>query len=136
MNGREKTDTRKHDLKLIARILRRNMTKEEKRLWYDFLKRLPIGVNRQKQLGGFIVDFFIPSAMIVIELDGSQHYAEEGRAADAERDRKLNEMGFTVLRYSNRDVNRTFEGVCNDIMKLLREKGINVDWDSLKPLRN
>ena len=136
MYDRKAKDPSMHDLKQTARTLRHNMTKEEKHLWYDFLKRLPFSVNRQKQLHGFIVDFLIPSAMIVIELDGSQHYTEKGRELDVERDRKLIEMGFSVLRYSNHDVNSTFEGVCVDIMKHLRAKGINIGWDMLKPTTN
>ncbi|MCR5808680.1 MAG: endonuclease domain-containing protein [Clostridiales bacterium] len=108
------------------------MTREEKHIWYDFLKKLPCGVNRQKQLEGFIVDFMIPEARIVIEIDGSQHYSEEGRARDAERDGRLNEMGFSVLRYSNDDINRTFEGVCIDIMIHLQEKGLDVSWEKIR----
>lgn len=133
MDDRKEKDPSKHDLKQTARTLRHNMTKEEKRLWYDFLKRLPFSVNRQKQLQGYIVDFLIPSAKTVIELDGSQHFTEKGRSLDSERELKLNEMGFSVLRYSNDDVNNTYEGVCIDIMKHLRVKGINVGWDQLKP---
>ena len=58
-----------------AKELRKSMTKEERHLWYDFLKQLPITVHRQKPLGNYIVDFYIASAKLVIELDGSQHYA-------------------------------------------------------------
>ena len=56
-----------------AKLLRKNMTKEERRLWYDFLKTLPVTVNRQKVIGNCIVDFYIASFKTVIELDGSQH---------------------------------------------------------------
>ena len=59
-----------------AKNLRKNMTKEERHLWYDFLKTLPITVNRQKVIGNYIVDFYIATAKLVIELDGSQHYEE------------------------------------------------------------
>ena len=91
------------------------MTKEERKLWYDGLKKLPITVNRQKVFGKYILDFYCASAKIAIELDGSQHYEEEGQAKDEERDRYLNERGITVLRYSNRDVNQRFRTVCEDI---------------------
>ena len=118
-------------MKPIARALRHNMTAEEKHLWYDFLKKLPYTVNRQKQIEGYIVDFLISRAYIVIELDGSQHYTEEGRARDAERDAALSKIGFTILRYSNYDVNSNFEGVCLDILNNLNEKGFEVEWKDI-----
>ena len=93
------------------------MTKEERHLWYDFLKGLPLTVHRQKVIGRYIVDFYCASAKLVIELDGSQHYEKAGRAADLERDAFLTEQGLTVLRYSNADVNRHFEAVCEDILR-------------------
>lgn len=102
-----------------AKALRKNMTKEEKHLWYDFLKNLPVTVNRQKVIGKYIVDFYIASSRIVIELDGSQHYQEEGIVKDMERDSFLNELGIKVLRYSNLDINKNFEEVCQDILNHL-----------------
>ena len=101
------------------------MTKEERRLWYDFLKQLPVTVNRQKVISRFIVDFYCASAKLVIELDGSQHYKDEGTASDRERDRALNQLGITVVRYSNDDVNRNFDGVCADLLRRLKLPGID-----------
>lgn len=98
-----------------AKMLRRNMTKEERHLWYDFLKGLPVMVHRQKVIGNYIVDFYIADAKIVIELDGSQHYEAAGKQSDAIRDAYLNSLGLTVLRYSNADVNHRFDSVCADI---------------------
>ncbi len=95
------------------------MTKEEKHLWYDFLKRLPVTVNRQKNIGNYIVDFFISHKRIVIELDGSQHGTEEIYKADLLRDNELSKLGITVLRYSNIDINSRFTAVCEDILKHL-----------------
>ena len=103
----------------IARTLRKNMTREEKRLWYDFLKTLPITVNRQKPIGNYIVDFFIARERIVIEIDGSQHYEEENRLADKKRDEDFNKIGIKVLRYTNAEINTNFQGVCEDILKNL-----------------
>lgn len=100
-----------------AKILRKNMTKEERHLWYDFLKTLPITVNRQKVIGNYIVDFYIASSKLVIELDSSQHYEDKYKEADIIRDKYLNNLSITVLRYSNYDVNNNFEGVCRDILK-------------------
>ena len=98
-----------------AKILRKNMTREERHLWYDYLRSLPVMVHRQKVIGRYIVDFYIASAGLVIELDGSQHYEPSGQEADRQRDAWLRSQGLTVLRYSNADVNYRFEGVCQDI---------------------
>ena len=110
-------------LKENSQKLRRQMTKEERRLWYDFLKQLPITVNRQKVIGRYIVDFYCASRKLVIELDGSQHYEGEGLASDRERDHALNQLGITVVRYSNDDINRNFNGVCADLLRRLELTG-------------
>ncbi len=97
------------------------MTKEEKRIWYDFLKRLPITIHKQKVIGEYVVDFYCASAKVVIEIDGSQHYEDEGKLKDIERDKYLNEMGIKTLRYSNYEVNTNFDGVCYDILRNIKE---------------
>ena len=102
-----------------AKTLRKNMTKEERHLWYDFLKDLPSTVNRQKVIGNYIVDFYCAEAKIVIELDGSQHYEDKGQEADRKRDEYLKGLGIKVLRYSNLDVINNFEGVCMDIKQYI-----------------
>ncbi len=93
------------------------MTPEEKHLWYDFLKELPVTVKRQKVIENYIVDFYIDESKIVIEVDGIQHQEKEAMKADKERDSDLQELGIKVLRYSNEDVNKRFAVVCNDILK-------------------
>ena len=103
-----------------AKTLRKNMTKEERHLWYDFLKTLPIMAHRQKVIGKYIVDFHVASAKVVIELDGSQHYDLVGKQADAARDGYLKSLGITVLRYSNADINLRFSSVCEDIWNRLK----------------
>jgi len=97
---------KKHNPNLTgnAQRLRKEMTKEERHLWYDFLKKLPVTFHRQKVIGRYIVDFYCASAKLVIELDGSQHYETENMEADAVRDEYLNSLGLTVKRYSNRDI--------------------------------
>ena len=92
------------------------MTKEERHLWYDFLKTLPITVNRQKVIGTYIVDFYIATTKLVIELDGSGHYEEKGAENDTKRDEYLNSLGIKVLRYSKLDVNQRFESIGQDIL--------------------
>ena len=107
-----------YNKKLInnSRELRKNMTPEEKHLWYDFLKDLNITVHRQKVIFDYIVDFYIPSCKIVIEIDGSQHYEKGNRKNDKERDFKLNSEGIRVLRYTNLQIKKDFENVCKDIL--------------------
>ncbi len=107
-----------HNAKLTsnAKTLRKNMTKEERHLWYDFLKTLSVTVNRQKVIGNYIVDFYIAASKIVIELDGSQHYEDKGIESDKKRDEFLNSLGIKVLRYSNLDINQRFESICEDIL--------------------
>ena len=99
-----------------AKDLRKNMTPEEKKLWYQFLKRLPFTVNRQKNIGNYIVDFYISSKSTVIEIDGSQHGMPEAYQADKIRDYELSRLGITVLRYTNTDINRNFNLVCDDLL--------------------
>ena len=103
-----------------AKTLRKNMTKEEKHLWYDFLKTLPTTVNRQKVIHNYIVDFYISSSKIAIELDGSQHYEDSGKEYDVKRDAFLNSLGISVLRYSNLELNQNFDGVCQDILNHIK----------------
>ena len=100
----------------FSQELRKNMTKEERHLWYDFLKNLPVTVHRQKVIGKYIADFYIASAKIVIELDGSQHYEEDAQKRDAERDEYFKQNKIKVLRYSNYEINTAFDSVCSDIL--------------------
>ena len=102
-----------------AQALRKNMTKEERHLWYDCLSGLRPAFHRQKAIGSYIVDFYCAAANMVIELDGSQHYDEKGIRSDAARDAFLQSLGLTVRRYSNADINERFESVCEDIYHLI-----------------
>lgn len=95
------------------------MTKEEKHLWYDYLKpyRQTFGIafTKQKVIGDYIVDFYCPNAKLVIELDSSQHYEEDALFYDAQRTDYLNKHGIVVLRYTNREIHTRFKEVCDDI---------------------
>ena len=110
------------NLKGFSTALRKNQTKEEKHLWYDFLRQYPVRFNRQKVLGPYIVDFYCASAKLVIELDGSQHYSEEGSEDDKIRDRYLACLGIKVVRYSNLEITREFDAVCVDISEHVKER--------------
>ena len=102
-----------------ARELRKNMTPEEKHLWYDLLKRLPLNVRRQHNIENYVVDFYIADKKIVIEVDGLQHESLEHKEADKKRDEDLAKWGITVLRYSNDSIRKNFRVVAEDILKKL-----------------
>lgn len=109
--------TRKHNSALTnnAKALRKNMTKEERHLWYDFLRTYPVRFLRQKVIDNYIADFYCNRAHLVIELDGSQHYEEKGLLRDRIRTEKIEQRGLTVLRIPNNEVNYNFRGVCEYI---------------------
>ena len=114
---------RKHSEQLIplARQLRREMTQEERHLWYDFLRSYPIRFSRQKILGMYIADFYCAKAKLVIELDGSQHYEDSHQIHDAQRTAFLQGYGLTVIRIPNNEVTRNFAGVCTYIDTVVRQ---------------
>ena len=107
----------KHNKQLVslAKQLRKEMTKEERHLWYDYLRTHPVRFSRQKVLGKYIVDFYSANAKLVIELDGSQHYNPGNIEKDQERTSFLEGYGLTVLRIPNNEVNQNFRGVCEYI---------------------
>jgi len=105
-----------------ARKLRREMTPQELRLWYRFLRYYPVKIYKQRIIGPYIVDFYCASANLVIEIDGSQHYESAGQRADNERDAYLESLGLNVVRHSNRDVNLRFDAVCEHIDMLIKER--------------
>ena len=113
----------KHNPKLVpfAKNLRKNMTKEERHLWYDFLKDYPERFCRQKVLGAYIVDFYCAKAKLIVELDGSQHYEPDEEAKDAQRTAFLQQFGLTVIRIPNNEVMQNFRGVCEYIDAAVRQ---------------
>ena len=98
-----------------ARRLRREMTPHERKLWFLFLRKYPVKIYKQRIIGKFIVDFYCAAAKLVIEVDGSQHYEPQGMAYDIERSAFLSALGLEVLRFSNREIDREFRGVCEQI---------------------
>lgn len=105
-----------------ARHLRREMTPHERKLWYLFLRKYPVKIYKQRIIGRFIVDFYCASAKLVIELDGSQHYESLGMAYDSERSAFLTALGLEVVRFSNRDVDKDFPGVCAKIDCIIQKR--------------
>ena len=107
----------KHNKQLVAlaKQLRKEMTKEERHLWYDFLRAYPVRFSRQKILGKYIADFYSAEAKLVIELDGSQHFEPEEIQKDADRTAFLESYGIQVIRIPNNDVTQNFPGVCEYI---------------------
>ena len=110
--------------KLIPRAkeLRKNATRQEKKLWYEFLNSYPVRFQRQKSIDSFVADFYCHEAKLVVELDGSQHYEEAGIARDKERSAILEKYGLKVIRFSNLEVDRNFQGVCTTIDLAVKER--------------
>lgn len=106
----------------FAKELRKNMTKEERHLWYDFLRSYPVKITRQKVLGRFIADFYCSEAKLIVELDGNQHYEAEGEKKDIDRTLYLQEFGLEVVRIPNVQIKRNFRGVCEYIDGIVRRR--------------
>ena len=116
------TIDKNNELLTIAKELRDCMTPQERHLWYDFLRTYPVKIYRQRIIDNFVADFYCYQARLVIELDGSQHYTVEGKSCDAERSKILERYGLTVIRFSNKDINENFDGVCRMIDKTIMER--------------
>ena len=112
-----------------ARELRRSMTLQEQKLWYRFLRKYPVKIYKQRIVESFIVDFYCSKALLVIEVDGSQHYTEQGEAYDLERSAVLERYGLLVLRFSNLEVEQEFDGVCTLIDKTIQSR-MNLNPDA------
>ena len=105
-----------------ARELRHEMTPQERKLWYTFLRNYPIKIYKQRVIEFFIVDFYCAEAKLAIELDGSQHYTEQGKCYDAERTAIIEGYGVQVLRFSNRDIDKNLSGVCTVIDQTIQNR--------------
>ena len=105
-----------------AKMLRKDMTPQEKHLWFDFLRHYPVKIYKQKVINDFIADFYCAKAMLIIELDGNQHYTEDGSAHDAERTNILNALGFLVIRFPNAEIDNNFSSVCNQIDNIIQTR--------------
>ncbi len=106
-----------------ARSMRTQMTKEERHLWYDFLRYCSPRFRRQEIIGNYIADFYCSQAKLIIELDGSQHTQETAAEYDAARTAYFSTLGMKVIRFYNSDVNQNFSGVCQHILGVLEKEG-------------
>ena len=105
-----------------ARALRKEMTPQERHLWYDFLRYYPVKIYKQRIIGPYIVDFYCAGAKLVIEIDGSQHYEAYGQAYDIQRTAFMEKLGLKVIRFSNADINTRFQAVCEYIDDVIRNR--------------
>ena len=99
----------------LARIMRKNMTPWECKLWYNFLRNYPIRFQRQKAIGNYIVDFYCAKVRLVIELDGGEHYTAEQNLKDNLRTKELESFNLKIIRICNLDIDKNFNGVCEYI---------------------
>ena len=108
-----------NDLLKNARTLRKEMTPQELRLWYRFLRTYPVKIYKQRIIGEYIVDFYCHPVRLVIEIDGSQHYDPESVVYDKKRTTYLESLGLRVVRFSNADINVRFPAVCEEIHRII-----------------
>ena len=115
---------RKHNADLTgnAKKLRQNMTKEERHLWYDFLRSYPVRFLRQKVIDRYIVDFYCHDAKLIIELDGSQHFEDQNKEKDQFRTKVFQSRGLEVVRIPNNEINQNFRGVCDYIDLIVKSR--------------
>lgn len=102
--------------------MRKHQTPWERKLWYQYLRKYPIKFTRQKALGDYIVDFYCARAALVVELDGGQHYTKENNIKDGARTENLKRLGLTVIRIPNNEITDNFDGVCEYIDLIVKEK--------------
>lgn len=106
----------------LARNLRNNSTRQERKLWYLFLSKFSLRFHRQKVVGPYIVDFYCHKAKLVIEIDGGQHLDQQKQESDQKRTDYLESIGLEVIRFANRDIDTNFNGVCDEIVRTINTK--------------
>ncbi|MEN6623499.1 MAG: endonuclease domain-containing protein [Smithella sp.] len=104
-------------LKPLARNLRKNMTEAEQLIWLKVRRKQISNCQfyRQKNIGNYIVDFYCPKRNLIVEIDGGQYYNNYGMKKDCERNKYLQTLGFTILRFSDIDVLTNIDGVIERI---------------------
>jgi very-short-patch-repair endonuclease len=111
----------KEELVLRARNLRLHLTEAEIVLWSRLRRKQLENIQfyRQKPIGPYIVDFYAPSAKLVIEVDGSEHCEEMSVEKDRERDRYLQCLGLEVLRFDNAQVLQSTDEVLEVVLRAI-----------------
>ena len=103
-----------------ARAQRKNPTQQERKLWYDYLRRYPVKIYRQRVIDRFIADFYCSKAKLVIEIDGAPHFTENGLAYDQARSTILKQYGLAVLRFTDAEIDSNFNSVCSRIHQVIQ----------------
>lgn len=106
----------------FAKHLRQNLTQQESKLWFRFLRDLPIKFYKQRAIGNYIVDFYSSKAKLVVEIDGIQHNKEKNAKYDFERSEYLESLGLKVMRFKNLDIDMQFDNVCEHILYEIKER--------------
>ena len=113
---------RQYNLVTLAKNLRHNMTAQERKLWYTFLRTYPVRVYKQRIIGHYIADFYCSGAKLVIELDGSQHYDDEAMNYDRKREEYMKKEGIHTLRFTNTQIDHRFDEVCYEIGRMINAR--------------
>ena len=108
----------------FARKLRKEMTPWERKLWYCFLKTYPIRFQRQKLIDKYIVDFFCAKANLVIELDGGGHFEPDQQLKDSARTIEIENLGYKIIRFTNREIDKEFYSVCSVIDREIKLRSL------------
>lgn len=111
-----------NDLIRNANTLRKTMTPQERRLWYEFLRGYPYKFYRQRPIDHYIADFYCSEAKLVIEIDGGQHFTDEGKQYDDHRSDVLRQHGLEILRFTNIDIAKRFPSVCEVIDQAVKNR--------------
>jgi len=109
----------------LARELRKNMTPQERKLWYNFLRSYRLRFQRQKPIGNYIADFYCAKVGLVIEIDGGGHYFPMQIEKDDLRTKDLEGMNLTVVRICNLDVDHNFQSVCEYIDNIIKNLSLS-----------
>ena len=110
------------DINNIARTLRKQMTRQERHLWYDFLRNYYVKVYRQRTIDNYVADFYCPAAKLVVELDGGQHYTEKKMLDDEHRSLIINQYGIHVVRIPNNEIDNNFYSVCTYLDSIIKKR--------------
>lgn len=122
-----------HKLIQQAKQLRKEATRQENHLWYDFLAKYPIRFQRQKTIDQFIADFYCHRARLVVELDGAPHFTTEGKLRDDARTERLEQFGLWVIRFMDSEIDHDFEAVCHTIDAVVQERIKQIEKEEKPP---